>query len=40
MKTPTVESRQGILGRETLVAPGIRITGKLPANFDTVSRVS
>jgi len=34
MKTPTVESRQGILGRETLVAPGIRITGKLPANFD------
>jgi len=34
MKTPTVASRQGILGRETLVAPGIRITGKLPANFD------
>jgi len=29
-----VASRQGILGRETLVAPGIRITGKLPANFD------
>jgi hypothetical protein len=34
MKTPTVASRQGILGRETLVAPGMRITGKLPANFD------
>src|SRR5258708_36013486 len=34
MKTPTVASRQGILGRETLVAPGVRITGKLPANFD------
>src|SRR5258707_15533921 len=34
MKTPTVASRQGILGRETLVAPGVRITGKLPANSD------
>jgi hypothetical protein len=34
MKTPTVVSRQGILGRETLAAPGIRITDKLPANFD------
>jgi hypothetical protein len=34
MKTPMVTSRQGIVGRETLVAPGIRMTGKLPANFD------
>ena len=34
IKTPTVASRQGILGRETLVAPGVRLTGKLPANFD------
>jgi hypothetical protein len=34
MKTPKVTSRQGIVGRETLVAPGIRMTGKLPAHFD------
>ena len=34
MKTPAVTSRQGIVGRETLVAPGIRMTGKLPAHFD------
>ena len=33
-KTPAVRSQQGIAGRETLVAPGGRMVGKLPSRFD------
>ena len=33
-QTPTVTSQQGIPGRETLVAPGARVVGKLPGGFD------
>lgn len=34
LKTAPVKSQQDRLGREVLVAPGIRVAGQLPANFD------